>query len=141
MADIKNRWQKFQHGHNYDLVNLGRPARFLVPCGKLAFPYESTTVEKHLKAFLTQNFGAFTTSIVPNFGIWRNETGQLVDDECREFRVSFLGKRRIALLLEELALVAHAIGEACIYVEAGQYAALVYPKKQLRGGKDARTSR
>lgn len=141
MAKIKSKWREFQRSRNYTLLDLGRPARFLIPCGKLAFPFRGTTVQEHLKAFLTQNFGAFTTSLVPNFGIWVNGAGQLIDDQCWEFRVSFLGKEKISLLLEELALIATAINEICIYVEAGQYAALIYPKKQSRGGKDARTTR
>ncbi len=126
----QNKWHVFAQGVNYHLQDLGRPARFLIPSGKLAFPYEDTTVEKYLRQFLARNFDAFTTTLIPNFGIWRNDRGKLLDDECREFRVSFLGKERLPLLLEELGKIASAINEACIYVEAGQYAGLVYPKRK-----------
>lgn len=125
----KSKWGKFKGGKNYILIDLGRPMRFFIPSGKLAFPFRNTTVEKYLRQLLTKHFDAFTTSVIPNFGVWRSHTGQLVNDECKEFRVSFLGKDRIPLLLEALGEIAAVIGEACIYVEAGQYAALVYPKK------------
>jgi hypothetical protein len=51
----------------------------------------------------------------------------MVLDESRQYAVSFKGKDRIPLLLEELAHIATLAGEECIYFEAGQYACLVYP--------------
>ena len=69
-----NKWAEF-FGRNYKLVNLGRPAIFLLPIKKLHKHFRTTTVEKYLHAFLTKNFDAYTTSTVPSFGIWNRHKG------------------------------------------------------------------
>ena len=121
-----NKWAGLG-GDSYKIVSLGRPAIFLLPSHKLRTQMGDETVEQYLHRFLTENFGAFTTTTVPYFGFWRNNRGRMDYDECRRYEVSFKGKENIPLLLEVLAKIATTIEEDCIYFKAGQYTCLVYP--------------
>jgi hypothetical protein len=87
------------------------------------------TIQRQLHRFLITNFGGFTTALIPSFGIWKDANQEAVEDECRQYRVSFDGKERIPLLAAELARIAALIDEDCIYLEAGQYAATVSPRR------------
>ena len=122
-----NKWAGLDD-ESYKIEDLGRPAVFLLPLEKLKTTIGDKTAEEELHAFLTKNFGAFTTTTVPYFGFWRAAGTQIIYDECRLYEVSFAGKEKIPLLLKKLAEVARAIGEECVYFKAGQYACLVYPK-------------
>ncbi len=126
------KWNSFKNGRNYTIVDLGRPAVFLLPSHKLKGRADSRAIEDDLHSFLVRNFGAFTTTLVPYFGFWKNDGSELIYDECRLYEVSFLGKERIPALAEKLAEIAVRIGEDCIYLKAGQYACLVWPKKTLQ---------
>lgn len=119
----ENKWKEFER-EEYRIENLGRPAVFLIPAKKI----EGTALEKQLHQFLIDNFGAFTIRSDFDFGLWKSE-GFIINDHCREYEVSFAGKERIPLLLKKLTEIASQIGEKCIYVKAGQYAAVVYPKR------------
>ena len=123
---MPGKWEAFQR-KTYRLEDLGRPALFYLPSHKLKIKQGDTTIEDSLHAFLLENFDAFTTTLIPQFGVWRNDNNQIAYDECRQYRVSFPGKERIPLLLEKLSEIAKTIDEKCIYVETGQYACLVYP--------------
>ena len=123
---MRSKWQSLS-GSGYRLVDLGRPAVFLLPTKKL-----SRAIEKDLHWFIVAHFGAYTTSTIPSFGFWKNAERATISDECRIYEVSFLGKDRIPVLLKKLAKVAAQIEEECIYVKAGQYTALVYPKRTKR---------
>ena len=94
----------------------------------MELPDGDATVERNLHIFLIQHFGAYTSALVPSFGIWKDAHQVTVSDECRQYEVSFFGKERIPVLLEKLAEIARYIKEDCIYVKAGQYSGLVYPK-------------
>ena len=127
----ENKWKEFE-GEEYGIENLGRPASFLVPSHKLKTKSGegAKTIEEDLHDFLFREFGAFTTTNVPYFGLWRDAGSRTVYDECRLYEVSFAGKERIPKLLKKLAEVAAAISEDCIYFKAGQYACLVHPKRK-----------
>ncbi|KKQ36029.1 MAG: hypothetical protein US50_C0001G0031 [Candidatus Nomurabacteria bacterium GW2011_GWB1_37_5] len=125
---MKNKWKGLE-GRGYRLQNLGRPAIFLLPIKKLKKKVRGQAVEKTLHKFLIEEFGAYTSSTIPNFGIWENIKKMKVSDKCRQYEVSFVGKKRIPILLEKLAEIAGQIGEDCIYFKAGQYTTLVYPAK------------
>ena len=124
---MKSKWAEFR-SKRYELIDLGRPAVFLVPSHKLRLEQGGRTVEDDLHAFLLEKFGAFTTTTVPYFGFWRQNGQRFVHDECRLYEISFVGKKRIKILLEKLASVAEFIGEDCLYFKAGQYGCLVKPK-------------
>src|SRR4051812_37598309 len=123
----ENKWDGFK-SPNYNIVDLGRPKTFLIPVNKLDIHLPSgKTVRDDLHEFLLTNFGAFTTTYIPGFGIWRNNKGQTYVDACTKYEVSFVGKERIPLVLTKLAELARAMNEECLYVSAGQYNALVEP--------------
>ena len=122
-----NRWIGFEDDA-YEIMDLGRPAVFLVPSTKLKCPMGKKTVEVALHEFLMDNFGAFTTTVVPYYGFWRADGERVDHDECRRYEVSFVGKHRIADLMRFIAQVASATNEICIYFKAGQYTCLIYPR-------------
>ena len=107
---------------------MGRPAVFLIPLKKLQQEHDGASIEDRLHRFLITNFGAYTTSSIPSYGVWKDLDQKVVLDESREYKVSFRGKKYIPLLIDELAYIAVLTGEECIYLEAGQYASLVYPR-------------
>lgn len=124
-----NPWDQFR-SPEYHLADLGRPATFLLPFRVLKKRVEGETIQDILHAFLVENFHAYTTTQHPHFGIWKDDSRALVGDSSQQYEVSFVGKERIPLLLEKLAWIARVTGEECIYVKAGQYAALVYPNRK-----------
>jgi len=87
----------------------------------------NTTVEEAIKAFLMEHFGAFTTTLLPQFGVWMDDGETIHYDECCRYEVSFVGKEHIPKLLQFLSEVALATEEICLYVSAGQYTCLLYP--------------
>ncbi|MBI2640042.1 MAG: hypothetical protein HYW90_04120 [Candidatus Sungbacteria bacterium] len=123
------KWQQFT-GASYKLHNLGRPAVFLLPSKKLR-----GRVEKELHAFLIKHFEAYTTTLIPSFGFWRDRRKSIIYDECRQYEVSFVGKEKIPLLLKKLAGIAGRINEECIYFKAGQYTCLIAPQTRNRKSK------
>ena len=124
-----NKWEAFKDNKYYKLKDLGRPAIFLLPAKKLKRKVNGISIDKSLNEFILKNFGAYTTSLLPSFGFWRNDKKKIVYDKCLEYEVSFAGKEKIPLLLRKIAEVAAAIDEECIYFKAGQYTCLVFPKK------------
>jgi len=123
-----DKWEVFKNDRYYTLKNLGRPAVFLLPLGKLNKKDKGLSIEEGLHQFLLKNFGAYTTSVIPNFGFWRDNKKKIVYDKCREYEVSFVGKKKIPMLLRKLSEVAKLIKEECIYFKAGQYTCLVFPE-------------
>ena len=122
----ENKWRGLE-GNSYRLENLGRPAIFLLPVWKLKAKLGKTTIEQDLHRFLITQFGAYTSTTIPSFGVWKNTKKAIVSDECRQYEVSFNGKERIPLLAGKLAEIARLIEEDCVYLKAGQYSCLVYP--------------
>ena len=106
-----SKWEAFKNEKYYKLKNLGRPAIFLLPVKKLRKKVGGISVDKFLNEFILKNFGAYTTSLLPIFGFWRNDRKKIVYDKCLEYEVSFIGKEKIPLLLCKLAEVATAIDE------------------------------
>ena len=123
----ESKWRFFEKMGNYRVQDLGRPAIFLIPVGKLQQKIGRLTIEEYLETFLKKHFRAFTRSQAYIRGYWEGHVDDLV-----EFEVSFLGKENIPLLLHELAFIARKMGEACIYIKAGQYTGLVFPKIQKK---------
>lgn len=122
-----NKWSGLA-GEGCLIRDLGRPAIFLIPSKKLDLQWAGgTTIRERLHGMLTLYFGAYTTSLIPSFGVYTSDAGTRMLDECVEYEVSFAGKDKIPLLTSELGLIAEAIAEECIYLKAGQYACLVYP--------------
>jgi hypothetical protein len=121
-------WRQFAGG-GYRLEDLGRPAIFFLPVRKLKKKIKGMSIEKKLHRFLISNFGAYTSSIIPSFGFWRSMGRAVILDECRQYEVSFLGKNCVPVLIRELARIAALVREECIYLKAGQYSCLVYPRK------------
>jgi hypothetical protein len=123
---VENKWRTFKNSH-YRLLNLGRPAVFLLPIKKL-----QTRIGKKAKAdlhvFLIENFTAYTITAY-SIGVWKDSGGSPVQDKCQMYEVSFTGRNRIPMLLQKLAKLAKILNEECIYFKAGQYSCLVYPKK------------
>ncbi|MEK7653954.1 MAG: hypothetical protein AAB345_01570 [Patescibacteria group bacterium] len=124
----ENKWKGLE-GKGYRLENLGRPAIFLLPVWKLKAKLKKTTIEKDIHEFLIKQFGAYTSTTIPSFGVWKSTQKALVSDECRQYEVSFNGKERIPILAKKLAEIARLIEEDCVYLKAGQYSCLVYPSK------------
>ncbi len=128
---VENIWQQFESpDSNYHLQDLGRPAVFLIPLTKLQWKVDGVACGEHIQQFLTATFGAcsFRSSPVPSSGIWIGPGQKIELDESLRYEVSFAGKDRIPLLLEELARIAILIEEKCIYFAAGQYACLIHPR-------------
>ena len=122
-----NKWQSFKNERIYRIKDLGRPAIFLLPLNKLKKKIKGITIENRLHGFLLNNFDSYTTSVVPNFGFWRNDSKKIVHDKCREYEVSFSGKKNMPILLAELSEISGLIGEECVYFKAGQYSCLIFP--------------
>lgn len=123
---MENKWSGLED-ESYLLENLGRPAIFLLPVRKLQKELGGISVGQFLHQFLIAEFGSYTSSIIPSFGVWKDAQRAIIADECRQYEVSFVGKERIPVLAKKLAEIAKWIEEDCIYLKAGQYSCLVYP--------------
>jgi hypothetical protein len=127
---MKNPWSEFE-GLGYTLENLGRPAIFLIPSHKLRLKIGEQTIEKRLEDFLLDEFGAYTTFMVPSFGLWRADNREVVGDECRQYEVAFSGRERVRTLIHELANIARDVKEDCFYFKAGEDVCLIRPTPPL----------
>ena len=125
---MPNPWTEFE-SCDYRIEDLGRPAIFLIPARKLDWQYMNGRIRDHLHAFLIEHIGAFTTALIPQFGVWTSAGDRIIYDECCQYEVSFVGKERISLLMRKLAMLARQIEEECIYFKAGEDACLIYPSK------------
>ncbi|MBU6501024.1 MAG: hypothetical protein KGJ89_02770 [Patescibacteria group bacterium] len=124
----QSKWREFADNPRYWVEDLGRPAVFLIPIRKLNKKIGGKTVKSIVYDFLIQRFNACTIPKSTVTGFWKDSSGEIHKDVCRVYEVSFLGKQRIPFLLERLAEVASAIHEKGIYVKAGQYTCVVYPR-------------
>ncbi len=123
---MKDPWQKFRDEADLKIIDLGRPAVFLIPVTKIKVALPSgTTLEEHLKGILLKEFGAFSVTELPYVGLWRNNERDLICDRCLRYEVSFVGQERIPHLMGVLARTAALIGEECIYFLAGEDACLI----------------
>jgi hypothetical protein len=122
----RNPWRSFSQ-QGYRLVNLGRPAKFYVPMTKIGQTFREATVDDALAAFLVKEFGAYSRTLLPSYGFWKDDRARIHYDQCFCYTVAFVGKHRIEGLLRCLGELCSAIQEECLYFEAGEDAALVYP--------------
>ena len=121
-----DKWAEFNNG-SFKLLNLGRPAVFFVPTKKFKHR-KGIQIRQDLHLFLITQFGAYSTSLTPSFGFWRDTSKVMTTDECAVYEVSFAGKEKIPILMRKLAELALRIEEECIYLKTGQYSCLVYPR-------------
>lgn len=123
----ENKWEGLA-GNGARLMDLGRPAIFLIPANKLDHIWKGTqTIRGLLHHMLSKRWNAYSTSLVPSFGVYTSGSGLQMKDQCVVYEVSFVGKEGIPELTRLLAKIARRIDEECIYLKAGQYACLVYP--------------
>jgi hypothetical protein len=79
--------------------------------------------------FLMKRFSGYTASAGNIFGYWRDDTtGSESYGEHKEYKVSFRGRNRVAMLKEFLSELARELDEDSIYLEYGEDAWLVYAR-------------
>ena len=109
---------------------LGRMAVFLLPSLKLKQKKLGKSFEEVVHHFLLKNFDGYTASAGNIFGFWRDEkTGREFYGEHKEYKVSFRGRDRVAMLQRFLSRLAGELGEDCIYLEYGEDAWLVHARR------------
>ena len=118
----------------FEIEDLGRRALFLIPSIKVYNSKYSKTrqsIAKTVHTFLTEVFGGYTCASGNIYGYF--QSAHLEYDELREFRVAFKEdekRTKVPRLLRFLATICEDIDEECIYVECGEDALVVYPKKK-----------
>ena len=117
------------------VVNLGRPARFLIPAYKVHDSKHSKTgqnIPQAIHDFLMQAFGGYNFSLGNKVGFFRGQKSLVECDESKEFCVAFKEddkKTRVPQLQQFLASICEDINEECIYLECGEDSMFVYPDK------------
>ena len=109
---------------------LGRMAVFLLPSLKLKRrKRRGKSYDEIVHQFLMKNFGGYTASAGNIFGFWRDDqTGREFYGEHREYKVSFRGRDRMAMLQKFLSKLAAQLGEETIYLEYGEDAWLIHAR-------------
>ncbi len=109
-----------------NLTYIGHMAIFYVPRAKLE---RIPAIEARIHRFLFENYGAYTKSISPVKGFWRqNGSKHIFEDDNIEYKVSYAGKKRIPEFVDFLAEVCAVLGEEALYLEMGYMSYLVSPK-------------
>jgi len=104
-------------------------AVFLLPSLKLKQKKNRESYEDIVHDFLIKRFSGYTASAGNIFGYWRDaRTGRESYGEHKEYKVSFRGKNRVAMLKEFLSELAGELDEDSIYLEYGEDAWLVYAR-------------
>ena len=107
--------------------SLGRMAVFLLPSLKLKRQKAGRNYEDIVHHFLMEHFGGYTASAGNIFGFWRDVASARESyGEHKEYKVSFRGRDRVAMLQEFLGKLAAELAEEAIYMEYGEDAWLVY---------------
>jgi hypothetical protein len=103
-------------------------AVFLLPSLKLKRSHtRGRSYEEMVHLFLLKHFGGYTASAGNIFGFWRDqESGREYYGEHREYKVSFRGRDRVAMLQHFLSRLGKELGEETIYMEYGEDAWLVF---------------
>lgn len=116
----------------FRVESLGRMAVFLLPSLKLKQRQKlGLTYEEIVHQFLMKNFGGYTASAGNIFGFWRDEkAGREWYGEHREYKVSFRGRNRVAMLQQFLSKLASDLDEDTIYLEYGEGAWLVHARER-----------
>jgi hypothetical protein len=108
---------------------LGRMAVFLLPSLKLKQKKRGKPHDEIVHHFLMKHFAGYTASAGNIFGFWRDDqTGREYYGEHKEYKVSFRGRDRVAMLQTFLSQLAAELGEDSIYLEYGEDAWLVYAR-------------
>lgn len=114
----------------FRIDSLGRMAVFLLPSLKLKRKKQGRNVEEIVHQFLLEHFDGYTASAGNIFGFWRDpKSRREFYGEHKEYKVSFRGRDRVAMLQEFLSRLARELDEDCIYLEYGEDAWLVYAPK------------
>jgi hypothetical protein len=112
---------------DYHEKPLGRNVRFLLPSLKLMQPSrDGESIERTVHSFLVDHFGGYTATSASLFGFWKDEEGEQLYGEHREFVVALPDDKGLPELKAFLGTVACALGEQCLYVEVAGNAALLY---------------
>jgi hypothetical protein len=94
---------------------------------KLMQPSRSgESVERSVHRYLVDHFGGYTATSASLFGFWKDEDGEQLYGEHREFVVALLNDQGLPELKEFLGQVANQLGEQCLYVEVAGFATLLY---------------
>jgi hypothetical protein len=109
-------------------------AVFLLPSLKLKRRRRGgKSYDEIVHQFLMKHFGGYTASAGNIFGFWRDEqSGREFYGEHREYKVSFRGRDRRAMLQRFLSKLAAELGEETIYLEHGEDAWLVHASDSRR---------
>ena len=107
--------------------SLGRMAVFLLPSLKMKQQKLGKNYEEIVHHFLMKHFGGYTASAGNIFGFWRDTgSGRESYGEHKEYKVSFRGRDRVALLQRFLSKLAAELDEETIYMEYGEDAWLIH---------------
>ena len=128
---VQNRRGRRPRAGSLRVDSLGRMAVFLLPSLKLKQKKKrGESYEDIVHDFLMKRFSGYTASAGNIFGYWRDDTtGRESYGEHKEYKVSFRGKNRVAILKEFLSELAGELDEDSIYLEYGEDAWLVYARK------------
>jgi hypothetical protein len=119
---------------DYHEKPLGRNVRFLLPSLKLMQPSRSgESVERSVHSYLVEHFGGYTATSASLFGFWRDESGEHLYGEHREFVVALSDEKGLCDLKAFLGHVANQLGEQCLYVEVAGMASLLYGHPECGG--------
>ena len=131
---LKRRARRSPPARPFRVESLGRMAVFLLPSLKLKQRKKlGQTFEEIVHQFLMKHFGGYTASAGNIFGFWRDEqAGREWYGEHREYKVSFRGRDRVAMLQQFLSRLAGELGEESIYLEYGEDAWLIYTRMARR---------
>jgi len=107
--------------------NLGTMVVFLLPSLKLKKRGKrGETLEDKLHSFLLEKFNGYTAAAGNIFGYWKNASGREFYGEHKEYKVSLLDPKRIAVLERFLVRLAQEMQEESIYLSAGGDSWLLY---------------
>ena len=124
---MKGRARRKETG--FRVESLGRMAVFLLPSLKLKQKKRGRTYEQTVHLFLMKHFAGYTATAGNIFGFWRDDkTGREYYGEHKEYKVSFRGRDRVAMMQKFLSELARELDEDSIYLEYGEDAWLVYSK-------------
>lgn len=130
---VKNQKTRKSAAKTFRLEPLGRMAVFLLPSLKLKQKKLGKSYEEVVHHFLMKNFAGYTASAGNIFGFWRDEqTRREYYGEHKEYKVSFRGRDRVAMLQRFISRLAGELSEDSIYLEYGEDAWLVFATPPAR---------
>lgn len=111
---------------------MGLVAAMLLPIEKLKQPSpRGVPFEREIHDFLTTNLNGYTVASGNISGYWKDHDGKNLYGEHREYRVALPPSQTARQTLEIfLGTLAQEMCEACIYLEHGGEAFLIYAAAQ-----------